>query len=146
MKCLCAHLAFLSFLGCGRRGGSPFPTCCELSIKETQSHLRDMVPATSSTDSRLPGSLNVWDLSVSISQLISLVHLATASAAHSFCGSVPSCSHYPTQGGKSTGSRGKGNASVGTEAAATTVHTHPRKTGQLLFWLVCAAGQSDTGS
>lgn len=46
------------------------------TIREARPHLWDMVPAACSTDSCLPGSLNVWDLSVSISQLISLVHLA----------------------------------------------------------------------
>ena len=83
---------------CRPRGGSASRRAAarrKQSIKATQSHLWDMVPAASSADSRLPGSLNVGDLSVSISQLISLVHLAAASAAHSFCSSVSTCSHRP---------------------------------------------------
>lgn len=90
MKRLRAHLAFLSLALWTTRLG--FPTCCKQSIKEAQCHLWDMVPAASSTDSCLPGSPNVWDLSVSISQLISLVHLTAACAAHSFCSSVSTCS------------------------------------------------------
>lgn len=117
MKCLWAHLAFLSFL-LSTTGWFSFFTCCEPSIKETQCHLWDMVPAAYSTDTCLPGSLNVWDLSVSISQLISLVHLAAASAAHSFRCSVSICSHYPTQDTKATGSPGIGTTSV-VDGAAT---------------------------
>lgn len=83
MKCRRAHLAFSYRWRAPRTPGwvFGFPTRCKQSIKETQCHLRDVVPAASSADSCLPGSLNVWDLSVSISQLISLVHLAAAAAS-----------------------------------------------------------------
>lgn len=58
MKCLPAHLAFLSFPR-KRTGWFRFPARCEQSIKETQHHFWDRLPAASSTDSCLPGSLNV---------------------------------------------------------------------------------------
>lgn len=63
---------WLSYLfRCRRRAVSAFATCCEQRFKETHGHLRDSLAAASSADRSLPGSLNVEDLSVSISQLIS---------------------------------------------------------------------------
>lgn len=110
---------FLIILHCRWHGGSVTATCCKQSIKEVQHHLWDMLPAASSTDSCLPGSLNVWDLSVSISQLISQVHHAAVAAAHSSCCSVSTCSHYPKQDTQWQWSRGGiGNASVEADVVA----------------------------
>lgn len=78
----CTWLSYLSH--CRRGAVSAFATCCEQRFKETHGHFRDSLPAASSADRSLPGSLNVEDLSVSISQLISPAPLAATSAAHSF--------------------------------------------------------------
>lgn len=77
--------------------------CEQQSIKGSRCHLWDTVPAACSTDRCLPGSLNVWDLSVSISQLISLVHIAAASAAQFILRSVSTCSHRPRLPDKAEG-------------------------------------------
>lgn len=66
-----AH-TWLSYLShCRRRAVSACATCCKQRFKETHGHLWDSLPAAASADRSLPGSLNVEDLSVSISQLIS---------------------------------------------------------------------------
>lgn len=97
MKCLGAHLAFLIFRAEDNKVVQRF----KAGIKETAPcTCWDTLSAASSTDSHRPGSFNVWDLSVSISRVISLVHLAAAAAAHSFCRSVSTCSQRPTFGWK----------------------------------------------
>lgn len=58
MKCLGAHLAFLSGM-LETTGWFRFLIRYKQSIKELQCHLWDIVSDSSSTDSRLPGSFNV---------------------------------------------------------------------------------------
>lgn len=148
LKCLWAHLAILS-LALETTGRFGFPMCRKQSIKETQCHFRDMVPAASSTDSCLPGRLNVWDLSVSISQLISPVHLAAASAAHSFCFflSVSPRSRHPRSGYRDGTKQRDRKHICGSWRRSVTPHphvqpaavdTHPSENCQLHPKLFCA--------
>lgn len=112
---------WLSYLlHCRWRAVSAFTTCCKQHFTETHGHLGDSLPAASFAARSLPGSLNVEDLSVSISQLISPAPLATASAAHSSCRAVSTCSYHPAQ--DTPGQQEAGSAS----ASASVSHTELR--------------------